>query len=62
MSGLKNCGTFTQWNTGKQKKKKDPILATAVMELETIILSEISQLVKDKYHMMSLIRGMSWTK
>ena len=27
------------------------------MELETIMLSEISQSVKDKYHMISLIRG-----
>ena len=31
--------------------------ATAWMELETVMLSEISQVVKDKYHMISLIRG-----
>ena len=30
--------------------------ATAWIELETITLSEISQLVKGKYHMISLIR------
>ena len=30
---------------------------TAWMELETVILSEISQLVKDKYPMISFIRG-----
>ena len=27
------------------------------MDLETVILSELSQLEKDKYHMISLIRG-----
>ena len=31
-------------------------LATAWMELENIMLSEISQVVKDKYHMISPIR------
>ena len=30
---------------------------TAWMELETIMLSEISQLMKYKYHMISLISG-----
>ena len=30
---------------------------TAWMELNNIILSEISQLVKDKYYMISLLRG-----
>ena len=30
--------------------------ATAWMELESINLSEISQAVRDKYHMISLIR------
>ena len=32
-------------------------LATAWMKLEVIMLSEISQLVNDKFHMMSPIRG-----
>ena len=32
-------------------------LVTAWIELESIMLSEISQPVKDKYHMVSLIRG-----
>ena len=37
--------------------KKEPLLfATAWMELESTMLSEISQLVKDKYHMISPIR------
>ena len=32
-------------------------LATAWMELESIMLSEISQVVKDKYHMVSPLTG-----
>ena len=31
--------------------------ATARMELESIMLSEISQAVKDKYHMISPLSG-----
>ena len=39
--------------------KKNEIMpfAPTWMELEIIILSEISQKEKDKYHMVSLIRG-----
>ena len=39
-------------------KKNDimPFAATC-MELETLILSEVSQKEKDKYHMLSLISG-----
>ena len=33
---------------------------TTSMELETLILSEISQKEKDKYHMISLISGISY--
>ena len=40
----------------KRKKELLPF-ATAWMELENIMLSDISQLVKDNYHTMSLIRG-----
>ena len=40
------------------KKKEFLPFATAWMEVEIIILSEISQSVKDKYHMTSLISGM----
>ena len=39
------------------KKKELLPFATAWMDLETIMLSEISQSVKDKYHMISLIHG-----
>ena len=39
--------------------KKDDIMPFAAtwMELETLILSEVSQKEKDKYHMISLISG-----
>ena len=39
--------------------KKNEIVSFAAtwMELETLILSEISQKEKDKYHMISLISG-----
>ena len=37
------------------KKKKILPFATAWMNLESIMLSEISQSEKDKYHMISLI-------
>ena len=40
------------------KKTKEMLpFVTTWMELENISLSEISQVVKDKYHMISLISG-----
>ena len=36
-----------------ERKKELLSFATAWMELESIMLSEISQVVKDKYHMIS---------
>ena len=39
-----------------RKNKIMPFAATR-MELEVIILSKVSQTEKDKYHMISLIRG-----
>ena len=39
------------------KKKKMLPFATAWMDMENIMLSEISQSEKDKYHMISLIYG-----
>ena len=39
------------------KKNKIMPLAATWMELETLILSEVSQNEKDKYHMISLISG-----
>ena len=39
-------------------RKKELIpFATAWMELESIMLSEISQVVRDKYHMISPLTG-----
>ena len=40
-----------------ERKKEVPPFTTSWMELENIMLSEISQVVKDKYHMTSLITG-----
>ena len=40
-----------------ERKKELLCFATAWMELESIMLSEISQAVKDKYHMISPISG-----
>jgi len=39
------------------KKNKIMPLAATWTELETLILSEVSQKGKDKYHMISLISG-----
>ena len=39
------------------RKKEFLPFVTKWMELETIMLSEISQSVKGKYHMISLIKG-----
>ena len=38
-----------------ERKKELLPFATAWMELESIMLSEISQVLKDKYHMISAI-------
>ena len=43
-----------QFYAGESKKELLPF-ATAWMELESIMLSEINQVVKEKYHMISLI-------
>ena len=40
-----------------ERKKELLYLATAWMELESIMLGEISQAVKDKYHMISPLTG-----
>ena len=40
-----------------ERKKELLPFATAWMELESIMLSEISQAVRDKYHMISLLTG-----
>ena len=45
-----------KYYTAERKKELLPF-ATAWMELESIILSEISQVVKDKYHMILPVSG-----
>ena len=45
-----------------EKKKELIPFATAWMELESIMLSEISQAVRDKYHMISPLTGTQSTK
>ena len=44
-----------EYYTTERKEELLPF-ATVWMELENIMLSEISQSMKDKYHMISLIR------
>ena len=57
MIGLGRCGIYTmEYYTAIEKNKIMPFAATW-MELETLILSEVSQKEKDKYHMMSFISG-----
>ena len=48
---------YTMEYYAAERKKELLPFATAWMELESIILSEISQAVKDKYHMISPING-----
>ena len=45
-----------------ERKKELLPLVTARMELESIMLSEISQAVKDKYHVISPRSGSKLTK
>ena len=45
-----------EYYTAERKKELLPF-ATAWMELESIMLSEISQVVKGKYHIYSPISG-----
>ena len=57
MNGLRRCGIYTMgYHSAIEKNKIMPFAATW-MELETLILSEVSQKEKDKYHMISLISG-----
>ena len=50
-------GTYIHWNVTQPLKKKNEILPFAAtwMDLENIILSELSQTEKNKYCMLSLI-------
>ena len=48
---------YTMEYYAAERKKEVLPFTTAWMELESIRLSEISQVVKDKYHMISPISG-----
>ena len=50
--------TYTMEYYSAIKKDKTMPFAATWMELETLILSEVSQKEKDKYHMISLISGL----
>ena len=52
MSESKNDVIFTQWNTIAERKKELPPFMTTWMELENIMLSEISQVAKNQNHML----------
>ena len=53
----KLCYIYTMEYYAAERKKELLPFATAWMELESIMLSEISQAVRDKYHMISPISG-----
>ena len=54
MRGSKNWSIYTMEFYPAERKKELLPFATAWMELENIMLSEISHLVKDKYHISHL--------
>ena len=56
MSGSKNWYIYTMEYYAAERKKELLPFATDWMELESIMLSEISQVVKDKSHMISLVK------
>ena len=55
--GIKKIVVYLHNGILHSTKKEVLSVATAWTELETITLSEISQAVKDKHHMLSLMRG-----
>ena len=46
---------YIQWNVTQSQKSKIYPFASTWVDLETIMLSEISQSGKDKYHLISLM-------
>ena len=46
--------TYTQWNTASHEGNVLPSLAAIGMDLKCILVSEISEVEKDKYHVISL--------
>ena len=43
MNGLSRCGTYIQWNTSQPWKNEIMSLVATWMQLEILILSEVSQ-------------------
>ena len=56
MSGSKTYGTFTQWNS-MQQKERALTLCISMDGTREHYANEISQAVKDKYHMISPLTG-----
>ena len=54
---IKKLHIYTVEYYAAERKKELLPFATAWMDLESIMLSEVSQVVKDKYHMISPISG-----
>ena len=57
MSGSKNWYIYMMEYYAAERKKELLPFATAWMDLESIMLIEISQKVKEKYHMISPLSG-----
>ena len=57
MTGLRRCGICTMKYYSAIKKSKTMPFAATWTQLEILILSEVSQKERDKYHMTALIYG-----
>jgi hypothetical protein len=57
MNGSRNCGIYTQWEYYSVIMNNDMLFEGKLMQLEYIMLSEVSQNQKHKSHMYSLICG-----
>jgi hypothetical protein len=56
-NGYRKCGTFTQWNTTQLLKNEFVKFLGKWMDLEGIILSEVTQSQRNSHNMYSLISG-----
>ena len=57
MNGLRRCDIYIYIYNGIVLSPKKEQFAATWIELETLVLSEISQKERDKYHMISLTSG-----
>ena len=55
MNRFRICFTHTLWNTTQPQKLKIMPFVAKWMELQILILSEVSQKEKDKQHMVAVI-------